>query len=229
MFRLLGRIRFGFEQHLKRVAVPIACRPVSGSLTNVAGLVDRHRWVIEAFVFTLIIGLGVAARIWLVDQPNFKPVAALILFAGFFFQRGSLALVAMLLIMLVSNQQLGNYEWPLALSVYAGLAVSALLGMQIKRRVGHQAGEQLQPKSIAMFAGASIVMSTCFYLLTNGMVWCVGAWYPQTWEGFVQCYAAGIPFYRVNDEILLHYKGFSVTDCVFHDLNQRFEPLKQFT
>lgn len=168
------------------------------NLTNVAGLVDRHRWVIEAFVFTLIIGLGVAARIWLVDQPNFKPVAALILFAGFFFQRGSLALVAMLLIMLVSNQQLGNYEWPLALSVYAGLAVSALLGMQIKRRVGHQAGEQLQPKSIAMFAGASIVMSTCFYLLTNGMVWCVGAWYPQTWEGFVQCYAAGIPFYRMT-------------------------------
>ena len=104
----------------------------------------------------------------------------------------------MLLIMLVSNQQLGNYEWPLALSVYAGLAVSALLGMQIKRRVGHQAGEQLQPKSIAMFAGASIVMSTCFYLLTNGMVWCVGAWYPQTWEGFVQCYAAGIPFYRMT-------------------------------
>jgi hypothetical protein len=35
-----------------------------------------------------------------------------------------------------------------------------------------------------------------FFLVTNFLVWLRGTTYPQTLEGLLTCYLAGVPFYR---------------------------------
>jgi len=51
---------------------------------------------------------------------------------------------------------------------------------------------------VGRFAAASVLMSTAFFVLTNGAVWAMGQWYPESWSGLVSCYAAGVPFYRAT-------------------------------
>lgn len=157
---------------------------------------------IYALIFLAIVGLGVASRLWLVDLPNFKPVAALILFGGFFFRKAWIAVVALVSIMVISDLQLGVYQWQLALMVYASLALSCGLGVWVKRSVEQsQRNALLVPVGfgqVGRFVAASLVMSTAFFVLTNGAVWAAGTWYPQTGEGLLACYSAGIPFYRAT-------------------------------
>ncbi|OQX86344.1 MAG: hypothetical protein B6D55_06250 [Candidatus Omnitrophica bacterium 4484_70.2] len=37
--------------------------------------------------------------------------------------------------------------------------------------------------------------SILFFLITNFGVWLMG-WYPQNWQGLIQCYIAALPFFR---------------------------------
>ena len=102
---------------------------------------DNNRWPaiitrrwLEVAVFLLIVAVGVASRHWLIDLPNFKPVAALCLFAGFFFRRYAVALVALVSILIISDWQLGGYQWQVALAVYGSLVIACSLGWLIKHR-----------------------------------------------------------------------------------------------
>ena len=160
------------------------------------------RVAIYSLMFIAIVGLGIASRFWLVDFPNFKPVAALVLFGGFFFRKAWIAVAALFSIMLISDLQLGVYQWQLAAMVYASLALSCGLGIWAKRSVESSRRDDLLipmgPQQIGRFLVASLVMSTAFYVLTNGAVWAAGAWYPKTGEGLLACYSAGIPFYRAT-------------------------------
>lgn len=172
----------------------------SNSLTIHSPAPDHSRWVIGGLVFLAIVVIGIASRFWLADMPNFKPVAALILFGGFFFRKTWPALIAVVLIMAISDLKLGVYEWSLAACVYASLALSCWLGVWVKR--ASNSGDEspgmarVGLRQAGRFAVASVVMSTTFYLLTNGAVWWMGQWYAGTWSGLVECYVAGLPFYR---------------------------------
>jgi hypothetical protein len=148
---------------------------------------------VELIVFAVLVTVGVACR-FLIETPNFKPIAAFALFAGFFFRKPAFAVGAVLLAMALSDLQLGFYQWPLLLSVYASLGVSVLLGMLIRNKIG--CSSKVDFKLAGSFVGASLVMSSVFYLLTNGAVWAIGGWYSSTWAGLVECFAAGVPFYR---------------------------------
>ena len=163
----------------------------------------ENRFVVEALVFLAIIVLGFVSRFWLLDMPNFKPVAALVLFGAFFFRRSSVAIVALLFVMILSDFKLGVYDWTLTLSVYVGLGVAGLLGIWIKRSCEQGSCEKadfpkLGRKQAGRFMVASIAMSTTFYLLTNAAVWMIGGWYPSTFDGLIHCYTAAIPFYRAT-------------------------------
>jgi hypothetical protein len=146
----------------------------------------------EWIVLAILIVLGIAARFW-IETPNFKPVAAFALFGGFFFRKPSLAIVGMIFVMTISDLQLGFYPWQLMVCVYLSLAISVLLGMTIRSRVGKK---RISWSHLAGFLGASLTMSTLFFLLTNGAVWLMGGWYPLTLAGLAECYLAGLPFYR---------------------------------
>ena len=144
----------------------------------------------------MIIAVGVASRFWLIDMPNFKPVAALVLFGGFFFRRALTALIALIGVMFVSDIWLGTYAWPVLLSVYLSLAAAAALGCWIRRSEGQSS--KVNTQTLARFTFASVTMSSLFFAFTNGAVWMAGQWYPRTWEGLCDCYLAGVPFYRAT-------------------------------
>lgn len=153
-------------------------------------------------VFAGIVGLGVASRFWLIDWPNFKPVAALVLFAGFYFRRWSVALGALVAMMVISDALLGFYEPQLALAVYASLLISAGLGIWMRSQ---NSDGQVKRATFARATGCSLLMSLCFFILTNAAVWT--AWYPATWQGLRDCYVAALPFFRatlVSDLLFCH-------------------------
>ncbi len=151
----------------------------------------------EWIVLAIFVVLGVAGRFW-IEMPNFKPVAAFALFGGFYFRRPCLAVIGMILVMGVSDAMLGIYAWQLMACVYVSMAVSVLLGISIRNRLGNSglSNSGLSVSHWVAFVGASLTMSTIFYLLTNGACWLMGGWYPRTMAGLAECYLAGLPFYR---------------------------------
>lgn len=157
--------------------------------------------LICALAFLVIVGVGIASRLWLVEMPNFKPIAALVLFGGFFFRKSWIPIAAVVVMMAVTDLQLGVYQWQIALSVYGSLALACVLGMWVRRSLDSRQSDRLLPavgaRQVGRFMISSLAMSTAFFVLTNGAVWCAG-WYPQTGEGLLACYSAGIPFYRAT-------------------------------
>jgi hypothetical protein len=143
-------------------------------------------------VFALLIVAGVAGR-FLIETPNFKPIAALALFGGFYFRKPSFAVAAVMLMMCLSDFRIGSYSLPLMIAVYLSLALSVWLGFEIRRR---SSSGQIGWQQAVGFAGASIIMSIMFFVLTNSAVWWTSAWYPATLIGLGECYSAGLPFFR---------------------------------
>ncbi len=178
---------------------------------------DQERWIQIAF-FAVVVSIGVASRFWLVDWPNVKPVAALVLFSAFFFRRVSIALLALVLIMVISDLSIGTYDWRLMASVYLSLAVSAGLGCWVKSSVSKLATTRMGVGQIKRFAMASLIMSTVFFVLTNGVVWWFGQWYPASLSGLASCYAAGLPFYRATMVGDLFFTGVLVGGYMAMDL-----------
>jgi hypothetical protein len=170
-----------------------------------------QKWMTQVGVLLLILLMGIASRFWLFDLPNFKPVAALVLFGAFYFRRSWAAVAALIGIMVLSDLRLGAYDWKLAVCVYAGLALSGGLGVWVKRSIESGSRKRLGIKQAGRFAIASLVMSTAFFVLTNGAVWWMGQWYPATWSGLVSCYAAGLPFFRATLTGDLFFTGVLVT------------------
>ncbi len=117
--------------------------------------------------------------------PNFTPVAALALFGAATFDRKWLGLVAPLTAMLLSDVLLGFHGSMGA--VYISFALTWLLGFYALSR---------QP-SAGRLATVSVVSSVLFFLITNFAVWYGSAdFYPQTVQGLMACYVAGLAFYN---------------------------------
>lgn len=171
---------------------------LSNSTPAVGSSRTDQNWQVQIGVFLLFVIVGIASRFWLVEMPNIKPVAALVLFGAFYFRRSWMVVAALIAIMLLSDLRLGFYDWKLAACVYGSLAISGALGLAIKRTVAQGAQHRIGLKQAGLFAVASLVMSTLFFVLTNGAVWWMGQWYSSDWAGLISCYAAGIPFYRAT-------------------------------
>lgn len=151
--------------------------------------------LLEVAVFLLIIGVGIGSRFWLVDLPNFKPVAALCLFGGFFFRRYAVAALAAVLILMISDLQLGGYQWQLAACVYSSMILAGGIGWLIKTRIA-SSGIGLNRFQITGFVGGSLAMSTVFFVLTNAAVWQFSGWYGSDLASGLACFASALPFYR---------------------------------
>ncbi len=160
--------------------------------------ISRSEWLLLALMVTV----GVACR-FLIETPNFKPIAAFALMGGFLLRKPILVGVAVVVMMGLSDLRLGFYQLPMMISVYASLAIAAILGVMIRSHF-HRARHSNRVDRpnhfgwmlMGRFGGASLLMSTVFYLLTNGTVWWMGFGYPPTMAGLSECYLAGLPFYR---------------------------------
>ena len=144
---------------------------------------------VELSVLALIFVVGFSSCFLLSDLPNFKPVAALALFAGFYFQRSALAVLGLVAILMVSDFFIGSYPLAIALSVYASLGLGVWLGRRFK---GSESSNHFT--RYGGVATSSLVMAIVLFVFTNLAVW--GAWYPATFEGLVACYVSAIPFFK---------------------------------
>jgi hypothetical protein len=71
----------------------------------------------------------------------------------------------------------------LAPVVYGSVALSALLGLALRKR-----------RPAPLVGAASAAGSLLFFALTNFAVWALLGTYPHTPSGLARCYAAGLPF-----------------------------------
>lgn len=126
--------------------------------------------------------LLVALSRLLPHPPNFTPVIALALFAGAAFGSRSVAIVATLGAMFLSDMILGWHSSLLA--VYGALAVVALIGSRID--IGSRWGS---------IVGHGLLGSVVFFVLSNLAVWLGSGLYAPTVAGLVECYVMAIPFF----------------------------------
>lgn len=115
--------------------------------------------------------------------PNFAPIGALALFGGAQFADRRLAFLVPLAAMLLSDLCIGLYshmQW-----VYGSFALITCMGLWLRSR-----------RTALGIAGASLVASTLFFLITNFGVWMDSTTtYANGLAGLVACYVAALPFF----------------------------------
>ncbi len=115
--------------------------------------------------------------------PNFTPVAAIALFGGACLNKKYLAFLIPLAALFISDLILGFHTmmgW-----VYAGFMITVVIGLLLKRNI-----------TVLSVAGASILSSVIFFLLTNFGAWLASPLYPDTFTGLIQSYIAGLAFFN---------------------------------
>ena len=141
-------------------------------------------------IFALLVVFAAGSR-FLSLAPNFQAVAAVALFAGWYFSQRTIAVAAPLVAMLATDSFIGGYDWRLMAVVYAMLALPVLMG----RFLRHAGGATPRMFSVVC---ASVLASAVFFVVTNFAVWAFAAdvAYPKTLAGLTECYANAFPFFR---------------------------------
>ncbi|GAB3339157.1 hypothetical protein GCM10027299_51880 [Larkinella ripae] len=115
--------------------------------------------------------------------PNFAPIAALALFGAATFDRKWIGLIIPLAAMLVSDLIIGFHGNMAA--VYGSFVLIWILGLLM-----------LQKITISRVGFVTVLSSILFFLITNFAVWFGSPYYPQTPQGLLACYAAGLAFFN---------------------------------
>src|SRR5688572_9966197 len=156
----------------------------------------------------LLVAAGAASRIVFRELPNFAPIAAIALFAGYFFRSAWIALLAPVASMVVSDAVIGGYQWQMMLVVYGALALPVAFGPLVRRLFLIETQRPLQTvRSVTGLIGCSLACSLIFFLATNFAWWPWSDMYPKTTGGQVSCYAAGQPFFKYTLAGDLTYAG----------------------
>ena len=120
---------------------------------------------------------------------NFSPIGAIALFAGAYIQNKRMAFVLPVAALLFSDILLevfystGFYRD--MIFVYGSFGIIVLLGFLLRGRT--------QRQTIMV---ASLFSSIVFFLISNFGTWLMYSMYPHTLTGLVNCYIAGIPFFK---------------------------------
>lgn len=131
-------------------------------------------------VLVLLI-VGSLAR-FLPHAPNFSPVLAIALFGGVYLRR-SQALWLPLLLMIGTDLFLGLHA-TLAFT-WGSVLLAGLIGLWVR-----------QANRPSRILSGALVSAVVFFLVTNFGAWL--AYYPLTREGFLECYALAVPFFRMT-------------------------------
>lgn len=141
------------------------------------------KFIFPLMIFSALVALAVVGRL-VPHYPNFTPVAATALFGSFLLRR-RFAIFIPLTAMLVSDLFIGFYEWKIMLVVYAALSFPILFGELLRRRL-----------QVTTVAASSLAASVVFFTTTNFAVWFFGSMYSHGLKGLLECYAAGVPFFK---------------------------------
>ncbi|MCA9197405.1 MAG: hypothetical protein KDA87_07695 [Planctomycetales bacterium] len=150
-----------------------------------------RQWVL----FVVIVAAASVVRVQLSEIPNFAPVAAVALFAGFLFSSRWLALATPLSIMLISDSFLGGYDWRLMVAVYGMLCLPVFLNRVIRQYFDLRSSSGMGTVvRIAGLVGCSLACSLAFFLVTNYVSWLT--WYQNGSTSLWQSYVQALPFFR---------------------------------
>ena len=125
-------------------------------------------------ILAVLIALGVAGRL-LPHPPNFTPMAAIALFAGFIFVKRYMAVVAVVVTMLLCDYfAFGTLsaEWFGSKSmfvVYLALMFPIVFKNFLQKKLG-----------VLRIAGAALASSSVFFIATNFAVWTFSPMYAKT-------------------------------------------------
>jgi hypothetical protein len=140
--------------------------------------------------------------------PNFAPVAASALLAGYLFRSRLMAIAVPMVGMLLSDLVIGTYDWRVMAFVYAGLAIPALLGRLLRSETPGFQQPWLRPLvRVGKLAGAATGSALVFFVLSNFGVWVAGSMYAYTAEGLAICYTVAIPFLKSSLSADLLFSG----------------------
>ena len=156
-----------------------------------------QRTITEIATFVLLVSGGAAVRLVFHDLPNFAPVAAVALFAGYFFRSWQVALCVPLCIMAISDFFIGGYSWYMMMVIYGALslpvAMRGLLRSNLRMRRGKISSAML---TVAALLACGLFSSLLFFAISNLAVWFWFADYAFTPLGLAECFAAALPFFR---------------------------------
>lgn len=139
---------------------------------------------ISSRFFTIIAIISLAALLRVVPHPyNFAPISAMALFGGSVFGRRIWAFIVPLSAMLLSDTLIGFHDnmFP----VYFSFVLITCLGILFLKNANF----------INVFV-LSLISSFLFFTITNYFVWSSSTFYPQTFQGLMGCYTAGLAFYQ---------------------------------
>lgn len=148
--------------------------------------------------FSVVCGLIIVAAFSRIipHMPNFSPLGAIGLFGAAHFQRKLLAffipIAATWLSDLFINNVIYAQYYPKFAWFYQGFywqygsyLLISFAGLFILKKISMQ----------RVLAGA-LASTAIFFLVSNFGCWIVSTFYPQTFQGLMTCYAAGIPFLK---------------------------------
>lgn len=167
----------------------------------------------KAIVLLLLILFPAILRV--TDHPwNFAAVGAMALFAGACFRDKSWAFFVPIAAMFLSDVAMGwlKNDWKYAFHallpvIYLCYLINVMLGIGLRRlwstksRTGN--GSEVRRNASRGFKTGTILFgslagSVIFYFITNFAVWAMFTTYPHTGVGLLECYEAGLPYFRTT-------------------------------
>jgi hypothetical protein len=155
----------------------------------------NRRDKIELASFCGLVLAGSMTRVLLSDWPNFAPVAAIALFAGYFFRSRAVALFVPLAVMGISDFFIGSYDWHMMAIVYGALMLPVFARGILRRWFSLEGGGSPVHASAGLIAG-SLGASITFFVISNFGAWMWYGIYEHTVAGMIHCYVQAIPFFR---------------------------------
>lgn len=143
----------------------------------------KYKTFNSRFFIVLTVILFAAVLRLVPHWPNFTPIAAMALFAGTYFDKRPWAFAIPIAAMFLSDIILGFHANIPA--VYMSFAITVLIGMILRKNV-----------NVGTVLAASVGSSVIFFVITNFSAWLVSPFYPQTLNGLMECYIAGLAFFR---------------------------------
>jgi len=155
----------------------------------------HRRNKVELAVFCGLVLAGASVRVLLTDLPNFAPVAAIALFAGYYFRSRAAALLVPLAVMGISDLFFGSYDWQMMALVYGALMLPVFGRSMLRRWFSLDEGAAPLRASAGLLA-SSLGASISFFVITNFGAWLWYGTYEHNVAGMIHCYVQAIPFFR---------------------------------
>ncbi|MGZ3691667.1 MAG: DUF6580 family putative transport protein [Pseudobdellovibrio sp.] len=139
---------------------------------------NKNAILVFGVLFLLVVLSRSMSHFW-----NFTMAGGAFLFAGSYFKDKKAAFALMLSSMLASDLVIGFHNQ--MLPVYLAYALVVAMGLLVP-----------QGSARLKILGFAFLGTFSFFIITNFAVWYEGQMYAQTFNGLVDCYIAGLPFYR---------------------------------